>query len=84
MIEPVVLIPGQMADSRLFLPQMVDVGSKLPMHVCLPTDGDTVEGLSQTPLDHAPQSSQWRAMGWAVRSRWTSFGEVASGSHGWF
>ena len=55
MIEPVVLIPGQMADSRLFLPQMVDLVSKLPMHVCLPTDGDTVEGLSQTPLDHAPK-----------------------------
>ena len=54
MVEPVVLIPGLMADARLFLPQMVALGARWPMHVCLPTDGETVEGFSQTLLDHAP------------------------------
>ena len=54
MAEPVVFIPGLMADVRLFLPQLVALGSKVAMHVCIPNDGDTVEVFSQTLLDHAP------------------------------
>ena len=47
-------MPGLMCDARLFLPQMVALGSSFAMQVILPTQGETVEELSQFVLDEAP------------------------------
>ena len=54
MAEPLVFVPGLMADARLFLPQMVALGTRFSVQVCLPTQGDTVEENSQYVLDQAP------------------------------
>ena len=54
MSEPLVFLPGLMADARLFLPQMVALGTRYAMQVILPTHGDTVEDNSQFVLDQAP------------------------------
>lgn len=53
--EPLVLIPGLMADARLFLPQMVQLGMARTMLVCLPTQGDTVEQMSEAMLPDLPE-----------------------------
>lgn len=55
MREPLVMIPGLMADARLFLPQMVRLGAGRACHVCLPAQGDTVEGLSEEVLAGLPE-----------------------------
>ena len=54
MREPLVLIPGLMSDARLFLPQMVQLGSERACHVCIPARGDTVEQMSEEMLDGLP------------------------------
>ena len=54
MAEPMVLIPGLMADARLFLPQMVQLGGSRTMIVSLPTRGDTVEQMSEAMLPDLP------------------------------
>lgn len=54
MHEPVVLIPGLMADARLFLPQMVGLGAVRAMQVALVTTGETVEAMSAYVLAAAP------------------------------
>lgn len=54
MHEPVVLIPGLMADARLFLPQLVGLGAVRAMQVALVTQGDTVEAMSAWVLAQAP------------------------------
>ena len=54
MSEPLVFLPGLMADARLFLPQMVALGTRYAMQVILPTHGETVEENSQFVLDQAP------------------------------
>jgi pimeloyl-ACP methyl ester carboxylesterase len=54
MAEPLVLIPGLMADARLFLPQMVTLGAGRAMQVCLPARGDTVEQISEAMLPGLP------------------------------
>lgn len=54
MNDPLVLIPGLMADARLFLPQMVRLGAARAMHVVLPTQGDTVEQMSEAILAGLP------------------------------
>ena len=54
MPEPVVLIPGLMADARLFLPQMVRLGATRAMQVLLPTMADTVEQMSEMALSGLP------------------------------
>lgn len=56
MAEPILWIPGLMADARLFLPQIVQMGAAHPMHIALATDADTVEQLSQNILACAPPS----------------------------
>jgi len=56
MPEPVVLIPGLMADARLFLPQMVRLGATRAMQVLLPTMADTVEQMSEMALSGLPDS----------------------------
>ena len=45
--EPLVMIPGLMADARLFLPQMVRLGADRACHVCIAAKGDTVEQMSE-------------------------------------
>ena len=54
MYEPLVLIPGLMADARLFLPQLVQLGMGRAMQVALPTTGDTVEQMSEAILPGLP------------------------------
>ncbi|MFT4151369.1 MAG: alpha/beta fold hydrolase [Paracoccaceae bacterium] len=55
MSEPVVLIPGLMADARLFLPQMVALGARHSFQVCLPVGGQSVEDISSLILAQVPQ-----------------------------
>lgn len=52
--EPLVIIPGLMADARLFLPQMVQLGADRPIHVALATKGETVEQMSEDILAGLP------------------------------
>ena len=52
--EPLVLIPGLMADARLFLPQIVRFGVSRALHIALPTTGDTVEQMSEAILAGLP------------------------------
>ncbi len=54
MIEPLVIIPGLMADARLFLPQLVHLGAGRAMQVVLPTSGDTVEQMSEAMVPGLP------------------------------
>jgi pimeloyl-ACP methyl ester carboxylesterase len=54
MTDPLVLIPGLMADARVFLPQMVRLGASRAMHVVLPTQGETVEQMSESILASLP------------------------------
>ncbi|MGL6210521.1 MAG: alpha/beta fold hydrolase [Paracoccaceae bacterium] len=54
MHDPVVLIPGLMADARLFLPQIVGLGASRSMQVSLVTASDTVEMMSAGVLASAP------------------------------
>ena len=53
--EPLVLIPGLMADARLFLPQIVQLGAERAMQVVLPTKGETVEQMSEAILPGLPE-----------------------------
>ncbi len=55
MYEPVVLIPGLMADARLFLPQLVALGAVRAMQVALVTQAETVEAMSAYVLAQAPE-----------------------------
>lgn len=54
MNDPLVLIPGLMADARMFLPQMVRLGADRAMMVVLPTTGETVEQMSEAILPALP------------------------------
>ena len=54
MPEPLVFLPGLMADARVFLPQMVALGTSHSVQVILPTHGETVEENSQFVVDQAP------------------------------
>lgn len=54
MTDPLVLIPGLMADARVFLPQMVRLGASRAMQVVLPTQGETVEQMSESILASLP------------------------------
>lgn len=53
--EPLVLIPGLMADARVFLPQLVRLGADRAMQVALATKGDTVEQMSEAILPGLPE-----------------------------
>ena len=55
MADPLVMIPGLMADARLFLPQIVQLGMGRAVHIALPTTGDTVEAMSEAILAGLPQ-----------------------------
>ena len=54
MTEPLVVLPGFMADARGFLPQIVHLGADRPMLLRLPTGGETVEQIAQGLLAHLP------------------------------
>ena len=54
MQEPLLVLPGFMADARQFLPLMVGLGADRALQVCLPTEGVTVELISAAVLAHAP------------------------------
>lgn len=54
MPEPLVIIPGMMADARMFLPQMVQLGGGRAIQVCLPVKGDTVEQMSEAMVPGLP------------------------------
>lgn len=55
MDEPLVLIPGLMADARVFMPQLVGLGADRQMQVALATKGETVEQMSEAILIGLPQ-----------------------------
>lgn len=55
MAEPLVMIPGFMADARLFLPQIVQLGIGRAIHIALATKDDTVEQMAQTILADLPE-----------------------------
>jgi pimeloyl-ACP methyl ester carboxylesterase len=52
--EPLLLIPGLLCDARVMLAQMLVVGAGCSVQVALPTQGQTVEVMSQAVLDTAP------------------------------
>ena len=52
--DPLVFIPGFMADARAFLPQIVALGSMHSQTLILPTTGNTVEEMSAAALPHLP------------------------------
>ncbi len=56
MTDPLVLIPGMMADARGFLPQIVELSWETSIHVAPPLHGDSVEVMAQGVLDGAPKS----------------------------
>lgn len=55
MHEPLVMIPGLMADARLFLPQMVRLGAERACHVCIAAKGETVEQMSEALMHGLPE-----------------------------
>ncbi len=55
MAEPVVFIPGLMADARQFLPQLVRLGARHACHIALPSGADTVEQMSEAMVAGLPE-----------------------------
>lgn len=55
MHEPLVIIPGLMADARLFLPQMVRLGADRACHLCIAARGETVEQMSEGMIPGLPE-----------------------------
>ncbi len=51
--DPIIFVPGLMQDARAFLPQIVELGSRHAAHIFVP-DGESVEKLSESLLQHAP------------------------------
>lgn len=54
MSEPVVLIPGFMADARSFMPQLVALGAVRPLVLLAPAQGTTVEQVATEALPFLP------------------------------
>ncbi len=54
MIDPLVVLPGFMADARAFLPQLVHLGTGRVVLVILPTHGDSVEQIALSVLPLLP------------------------------
>lgn len=55
MTEPLVILPGFMADARAFLPQIVDLGRDRPILILMPLGGDTVEQISLALSQSLPE-----------------------------
>lgn len=54
MTDPLVVLPGFMADARGFMPQIVDLGADRPVTVILPNSAETVEQMSLAALPALP------------------------------
>lgn len=54
MTDPLVILPGFMADARAFLPQIIDLGLDRPVTVVMPGPGETVEQISAAALTGLP------------------------------
>ena len=54
MTEPILFLPGLLCDARVFLPQIVHLGARHPLHIALPSRGETVEQMSEAILASAP------------------------------
>lgn len=54
--EPLVIIPGFMADARMFMPQIVRLGQARAVHLVLATKGETVEAMAEAMLAGLPPS----------------------------
>ena len=54
MTEPVVLIPGFMADARVFMPQIVALGAGRPVILLAPSMADTVEKVATEAAGQLP------------------------------
>lgn len=52
--EPLVLIPGFMADARSFMPQLAKLGADRPIILLTPGLGDTVEKIASEIAPHLP------------------------------
>lgn len=52
--EPVVLIPGFMADARAFMPQLVDLGATRPVVVLTLAMGETLDRIAAEALARLP------------------------------
>jgi pimeloyl-ACP methyl ester carboxylesterase len=52
--EPVVLIPGFMADARSFMPQLARLGTDRPVILLTPALGETVERIAADVSPHLP------------------------------
>lgn len=55
MTDPLVFLPGMMCDARMFMPQVVELGSELSVMVSPVCVGDTVEQIARNVLDAAPE-----------------------------
>lgn len=53
-VEPVVLIPGFMADARSFMPQLARLGADRPVVLLNPGLGDSVERIAADIAPHLP------------------------------
>lgn len=54
MTEPILFLPGLLCDARVFLPQIVHLGARHPLHIAVPARGETVEQMSEAILATAP------------------------------
>jgi pimeloyl-ACP methyl ester carboxylesterase len=52
--EPVVLIPGFMADARAFMPQIARLGATRPLVILTPGLGDGIERIAADSAPHLP------------------------------
>jgi len=52
--EPLVLIPGFMADARSFMPQLAKLGADRPVILLTPGLGDTLEKIAAEVAPHLP------------------------------
>jgi len=52
--EPLVLIPGFMADARSFMPQLARLGADRPVILLTPGLGDTLEKITASIAPHLP------------------------------
>lgn len=55
MVEPLVLLPGMLCDSRLFAPQIEALSPEMTLTVAPVTGGDRIEEIASNILDSLPQ-----------------------------
>jgi pimeloyl-ACP methyl ester carboxylesterase len=61
--DPLVIIPGLLADARVVLPQMLAVGEKMGVTVSLPVQGHSVEPMAEAVLHACPPRFALMGMG---------------------